>query len=330
MKGDLSLPWQAAYDLIEPLISADGIHRYQFEPMSSVDVRYLSFARQADIRSNRHDYCELLYAYSGEVVYQVQDRAIKLEEGSLFVMGSTLMHRIIDLKRGHFQAVALYFDPTILRGSCSQCQALEYLMPFQVQGPDFPHVVDKHTGIPHDVFSLMRKIHAASPPQDSFALLSVETYLKMILVLLMNHYIRFRGSESIFQSQSTNLQRMRPVFRFVDEHYSHPISVTDAAALVHMSKSTFTRFFKHVTGQSFVAYLNRFRVAKARYLLETTEKSIAEIGQESGFCDQSYFGVMFHRFIGLTPREFRQNGRHKVQRYEIVPLLDAVETRIDW
>jgi len=40
------------------------------------------------------------------------------------------------------------------------------------------------------------------------------------------------------------------------------------------------RFFKHVTGQSFVTYLNHFRIAKAQVVLANTDRPIAEISQE--------------------------------------------------
>jgi transcriptional regulator GlxA family with amidase domain len=70
--------------------------------------------------------------------------------------------------------------------------------------------------------------------------------------------------------------------------------------------------FKVVTGQSFVAYLNRFRIARAQNLLTSTNKAIVEISLETGFCNQSYFGVIFRRIAGISPLEYRfnQNKAH--------------------
>jgi transcriptional regulator GlxA family with amidase domain len=76
-----------------------------------------------------------------------------------------------------------------------------------------------------------------------------------------------------------------------------------------MSDCCFMHLFKEVTGQSFVAYLNRFRVARARSLLASTDKAISEISLETGFCNQSYFGVIFRRITGMTPLEYRLNRR---------------------
>jgi len=77
---------------------------------------------------------------------------------------------------------------------------------------------------------------------------------------------------------------------------------------VGMSKSNFMRFFKQVTGEPFVAYLNRFRVAKAEALLSATDKSIAEVSNEVGFCDQSYFGLVFRNIVGVPPRQYKSRG----------------------
>jgi len=82
---------------------------------------------------------------------------------------------------------------------------------------------------------------------------------------------------------------------------------------VNMSPSHFRRAFKQVTGQSFVLYLNHFRIAKAQELLVSTDKSIAEVGMEVGFCDQSYFGLIFRRCTQMTPHFYR-NRAHQMSQ----------------
>jgi transcriptional regulator GlxA family with amidase domain len=65
------------------------------------------------------------------------------------------------------------------------------------------------------------------------------------------------------------------------------------------------RFFRQVTGQSFIAYLNQFRIARAEILLTSTTLSLAEISATTGFCDQSYFGLVFRRLMHCTPLQYR-------------------------
>ncbi len=65
------------------------------------------------------------------------------------------------------------------------------------------------------------------------------------------------------------------------------------------------RFFKRATQQSFVSYLNQYRVARAQTLLASTNLSIAQISEEVGFYDQSHFGMVFRKLVHTTPRQYR-------------------------
>jgi AraC-like DNA-binding protein len=130
----------------------------------------------------------------------------------------------------------------------------------------------------------------------------------MILINLVNHYAAYGVDDEAFSRKQRSIERLRPLFAFLDEHYSEAISLDQAAGLVHMSKSHFLHFMKQVTGLSFVSYLNQFRIAKAQELLIKSDKSIAEIGQGVGFCDQSYFGNVFRKLLHMSPSQYRLQG----------------------
>jgi AraC-like DNA-binding protein len=300
------ISWEDAYQFIEPKINACSVHEWQFRPEFPIDVRFLRFKAKRSIRMNRHEYFELLYLASGEAAYQVQDRMLPIEEGDLFLVGSTLMHQICQYRTPEVSGAVLYFMPDLIRGAEQGSEGMEYLMPFLVQDSGFCHVIKASTGLPAQIFELMKRAHSDLPAASQRARLSVKTYLKMILVLLVNHFSEYRGSEATFELQQRNLDRAKPLFDWIDAHYGSPITVEDAAALLHMSRSNFMRFFKQTTGQSFVGYLNRFRIAKAEVLLTTTDLSIAEVSQQVGFCDQSYFGLVFRNLLQMTPRDYKQ------------------------
>ena len=78
-----------------------------------------------------------------------------------------------------------------------------------------------------------------------------------------------------------------------------------------MSESHFMSLFKRVTGLSFVTYLNHFRIERAQALLAKTEESMAFISQQVGFCDQSYFGIVFRKVVGTTPAIYRRRFRNE-------------------
>jgi AraC-like DNA-binding protein len=166
-------------------------------------------------------------------------------------------------------------------------------------------VVPAETRTPAAIYDLMRSVAAEIPARTARSRLAAKTYLRMILVHLVNHYSTYSGASSSFERKHQRIERLDPLFRYLDEHYSEPVTLDDAARLVGMSKSHFIHFMKQVTGMSFVAYLNQFRVAKAQALMAATTKSLAEISYEVGFCDQSYFGQVFRKLLKITPREYR-------------------------
>ncbi|MGH9627768.1 MAG: AraC family transcriptional regulator [Bryobacteraceae bacterium] len=310
MQRTLTFPWEDAHSVIEPQITADSVHIWPFQPDFPIDVRFLRFAPKREIRMNRHDYFELLYVFSGAVTFQVQDRFYQVGPRDLFLVGSTLLHGIKRFETPDMKAAVLYFVPEILSGKDADTgEELEYLMPFLIQDHSFPHVVSSGSGIPAQVLDLMMRTHQDLPARTNRARLSVRTYLRMMLVLLVNYFSAWRGSEEVFERQQKSLEKLKPLFAYIDGHFSGVITVEDAAALVHMSKSTFMRVFKEVTGQSFVGYLNRFRIAKAEVLLAEMDLSILEVSLRVGFCDQSYFGLMFRNMLQITPREYKQRLR---------------------
>lgn len=263
----------------------------------------------------------------GEITYQVGDRSFPMKEGDLFVMNGSLPHRISHYGRAQVRVAALYFQADLIRAHDPSGDDIEYLMPFLVQDADFPHVVSAKSGVPAQVFDLMQRAHAELPAASNRSRLSVRTYLKMILVLLVNHYSQFRGSAPVLLHKQRDLERLLPVFELVEKRYADPIQVDDAAAVANLSKSHFMRFFKNVTGQPFVVHLNQYRVVKAQKLLATTDRSIADVGQEVGFCNQSYFGLVFRRLTHVTPREYKLRAAHEQSEAPKTPEGDPSRSK---
>lgn len=300
-----SLRWEVVQNVVESQIRADGVHVWPFNPSFPVDVRHFVFDQRRDIRLTRHGYFELLYVHSGRALYQIQDKHFSAQKGDLIVINGTNYHRLREVEEGPFRATVLYFLPDAL-GTLTGDDTL-YLMPFLVQDAKFPNVVSHEEKLSAPVCELMAKIEHQLPAKSDRAKLAAQTYLEMILVELVNHYRGHLTAANHFDRTQKIIERLQPIFDFLEVHYSESIALTTATSIVEMSKAHFMRSFKKVTGQSFDAYLNQFRIAKAQALLASTDKSISQISQEVGFCDQSYFGLVFRRHVRLTPREYRNS-----------------------
>lgn len=302
-----SFPWKREYQFVEPGIDADGVRVYPFDPTFPIDVSFLVVAGPQQVRLNRHDFFEIIYAYSGSTQIQVLQRSLPMRQGDLVVMGPSLYHRILPPANREVRLVSLNFQRDLVLSGESDGESEQYLAPFVRQGADFPHVISGLKPLSRDAFEWILKVHAELPVHNILNRLAVKTYLKMLLLLLLRYYSDHLGMRDTLNRNERNLQRLQPLFELVQKQYRNPIEVADAARVCAMSCSHFMKVFKTATGQSFRAYLTSFRVAKAQSLLANSEEAIAAISEEVGFCSQSYFGEVFRDLVGMTPLAYRHH-----------------------
>jgi len=86
----------------------------------------------------------------------------------------------------------------------------------------------------------------------------------------------------------------------VDEEFLTP-DVERWATTFGVSRSWLLRAYRHWRGEGLGERLRRRRVEAAAALLESSDRQLAEIALETGFCDQSHMNRAFKKCIGRTP-----------------------------
>ncbi|MBN1890051.1 MAG: substrate-binding domain-containing protein [Thermoflexales bacterium] len=99
---------------------------------------------------------------------------------------------------------------------------------------------------------------------------------------------------------------VRKAMAFLHEHYAEPLSVEDLARHVGMNEDYLTRCFRREIGLTPVAYLNRYRVNRAKTLLAAGGKTVTEVAREVGFSNSGYFSQVFRREVGASPRQYQR------------------------
>ena len=98
------------------------------------------------------------------------------------------------------------------------------------------------------------------------------------------------------------------VTRALDYIYNHlhePITVSDVADHVRLSRSYFSSVFKDEMGIGVAEYITKKRMEAARNMLRYSDMSYAEISQILAFSSQSHFIAVFKKYHGCTPKEYR-------------------------
>ncbi|MDE3742660.1 substrate-binding domain-containing protein [Maribacter polysaccharolyticus] len=84
-------------------------------------------------------------------------------------------------------------------------------------------------------------------------------------------------------------------------------SVENLADALNISRVQLYRKVKAMLGISVSDYISNFRLENAKSMLETTDKSIAEIGYSTGFSSPNYFSTAFKSKYGVTPGAYKKS-----------------------
>jgi two-component system response regulator YesN len=93
--------------------------------------------------------------------------------------------------------------------------------------------------------------------------------------------------------------------QYVSLHLDKKISLDEVAEHLFLNPSYFSRLFKKEMGETYIEYVSRMKVARAKELLDQTNLTVGKICEMLGYDNHSYFVKMFKTVAGVTPMEYR-------------------------
>lgn len=147
---------------------------------------------------------------------------------------------------------------------------------------------------------LMRRLREEAEREDDLTPLAFEALMLHLLVTL-----RREGSPGS-PAVPPWLTRAREL---VHDRFAERLSLADVAAVAGVHPVHLATTFHRCFGVTFGAYLRGVRVEHARRALMASDKTVADIALECGFCDQSHLSRVFREVTGSSPARYRQLAR---------------------
>lgn len=178
-------------------------------------------------------------------------------------------------------------------------EAEDYLVNFNVSGEE------------PNVFFPIRILHGAPLScSEGFASLIGERYfgnpselrLKGLYYLLLDSIAKAVDGNA-FEDHET-VEKAKELLCGEEE-----IKVREIARLCGISESVLRKRFREEVGSSPARYRLLRKLEKAKYLLESTELSVAEIADALHFFDAAYFCKTFRTHVGMTPMQFAKRKK---------------------
>ncbi|REK71638.1 response regulator transcription factor [Paenibacillus paeoniae] len=114
------------------------------------------------------------------------------------------------------------------------------------------------------------------------------------------------GMRKAAEEEVNKEPKLQEIDHYIADHLFENITSIDVANYLCLNSSYFSRYFKRLTGDNFTDYLHRHKMGVAARMLEQREESVEMVALKLGYSDRTYFSKVFKKYMGATPREYRE------------------------
>ncbi|WP_028608974.1 AraC family transcriptional regulator [Paenibacillus harenae] len=252
-----------------------------------------------------HQCCEMLYVHEGTGRVVVGGETFPIRRGMLFFFRPYQLHHVyasVSPDQPYTRTI-FHFDPEL---------ALELLRPFVKRHALFNALWRGHQKM--QAFDLLAYEEAVERNYESYQHARIDgkgediEEIAILILCLLDSMIRSSPAETRLSSamvERNSAEYARKAMQWIDEHYQKAFHMDDLAEAMYLSKFYLSKLFHDETGTTLKEYLTAKRMRQACRLLETTAKSVEQIGAEVGVSNPSYFVQVFKQEVGVTPLKYR-------------------------
>ncbi len=256
-----------------------------------------------------HNEIELIIIKKGTGTIQVDSTSYIVYPNDIILVRPGQLHSIIQKNSLTMEYENIIFHPNLLINGNSDSRFTQYFSPFLNMEYDLAcHYTESHP-LHQNLWSCIQNIDSCSSLKPAFYELSIQSNLFQFFFHLFSHqdYLAPLG-------ENLALTKIKAILTYIELHYMEPITTEDAAKYMALSASHFMKLFKQNMNTTFITYLNTYRLSVASRLLITTNLSILEVAEQSGFGNLSYFNRQFKAYYYMTPSTYRKRRSYQANQ----------------
>jgi len=230
----------------------------------------------------------LIFILSGVKQIKVGSNQFDIRAGELFLIpkGEYVMSEYITGEHG-FRSLMLFFCKRVVQGLAEQLNGcLPECIPERI-----PAKIEAVKIIPHnrEIEKLFSSLEEYSKSKSPF----------------MCELIRLKFTELVYLLLDAARSDNPALSAVLDRHLYSLTTVNELAMLSGRSLSSFKREFAQEYGEAPRGWIRRKKLEHAAYLLDTSDQTIEEVTDASGFVSAAHFARLFKEQYQMTPTEYR-------------------------
>ncbi|MDD3361971.1 MAG: AraC family transcriptional regulator [Hespellia sp.] len=248
-----------------------------------------------------HDEIELIIIKKGQGFVHVDLVEYPVYAGDIVFVLPGKLHSIEEAVGHHMEYENILFRKELLLAPNDDLCANAFLMPLFRETIHTDCYIHSSLSYYEEIRDVIRSIDQICSSRPTGYQLAVKSRLFQLFFIIISNL----NKNTSHHSETKKLDKIKIVVKYVAEHYNEPITLSQMAKLCYYSDSHFMKFFKLQMKESFISYLNNYRLTIAARMLTSTPLSILEIANHVGFNNLSYFNRLFKKRYGITPKQMR-------------------------
>lgn len=259
-------------------------------------------------RPHYHDGYELYVQLEGRRNIFFNNQNYVLTPGSIFIIKPFVLHMTTNYEENEvYSRYLLNFSKRIFQDFLSPKESSDFLDEIStcithLEQKQLQTVCDSFCKI-SEYWRRYRSEHVARCEKLAY----IEIY--QMLDQLICFHVPTTGALRLNPVQAVPESEISRVLSYLETHYMEEITLDFAVKYAHMSRAHFYRIFRQTTGDTFLNYLNRFRIAKAHEYLVETGFSLQDIAKKTGFASTAHMTRVFKQIHGVSPSQYRKKTK---------------------
>ncbi len=253
-----------------------------------------------------HHHLEWIIILDGMARFEIDTEHVIGKRGDLIIVNSGLIHGASSLPGEHCEVASIVFDLSMLFGRQDDLCTEQFLAPFLNNTYALPNRLDGSLSATKRMRShwmhILKQFRHKKPGHT----------LKIKAALFDSFYEVIHASlhqelTSHTPKDYRQTLRLKQILAYMDANLTQKLTVQQLADHIHISSAHFYTFFRKMTGQSPIEYMNNLRLTRAQSMLQTNQLTVQETAARVGFDNVSYFIRLFKAKFGMTPQAFARS-----------------------
>lgn len=234
--------------------------------------------------------CEILLVFRGFGVYMINNQKYSIQEGDVLFYNQNDVHEVQSLVKEEIGTYCFGLAGVNLKGLPPNHLHADGEPPVRTSGGQFDFMLK----LCDQVYSLL--------DGDLLAKATAQALVMSFLLLSL----KLEAAPVTAQKTERDVHVAESILRYLDTHYTEPVTLKSIAAYFRCSEPYISHVFKKATGQAPIQYVIRRRIGLAQTYLIESDLTATQIATLVGYDNTNYFITLFTRIIGVSPIRYRK------------------------